>query len=299
VRETNFISEPELLSVPSPFILESSRLCVLESLDTPLDSLYARLLDGTYEKPYIIEDGRLRYLHFGVRYVQSAMRIDRPDVLKLRYTQKMMSFLLFKKTPGRIAMLGLGGGSLAKFCYRCLPDADITVIEIDPHVIALRRHFAIPEDDVRFRVVRGDAAEYVASAVDEPIDVLLADAFDEHGLAHSLASRSFLQHAYAALEETGILVMNLAGDQSRYVELIEAARDIFDRQTLLVPVKDDENYVLFGFKQRHFDPDWHQLRLRAKELKASFELDFPAFVQMMERTERIDTMNKIMKVLAG
>ena len=56
----------------------------------------------------------------------------------------MMGFLLFIPSPARILMVGLGGGSLAKFCFRHLPDAAIDVVEINPHVIALR-------DDSGFR----------------------------------------------------------------------------------------------------------------------------------------------------
>ena len=49
------------------------------------------------------------------------MSLDEPDALVTAYTRKMMAFLLFNPAPKRIAMVGLGGGSLAKFCYRNLP----------------------------------------------------------------------------------------------------------------------------------------------------------------------------------
>lgn len=276
---------PELLSLPNPFLLEHSRLLLLEAPDTPVEALYARLLDGTYDKPFIVEDGQLRYLHFGIAFTQSVMRIDRPDELDLRYTQKMMGFLLFKRQPERIVMLGLGGGSLVKFCYRALPAAAVTAIEIDPHVIALRRHFAIPDDDARLCIVRDDAADYIARH-HAAIDILLVDAFDAHGLAQSLASREFFQRAHSALSASGILVMNLAGEKSRYTDLIDEAREIFDYQTLLIPVRDDGNHLLFAFKQHLFEPDWKQLKQRAKELKAQYGLDFPAFVQKMEQSAR-------------
>lgn len=276
------MTTPELLSVPSPFLLEFSRLRVLEPLDTPIDLLYERLLDGTYDKPYIVEDGQLRYLHLGVTFVQSVMRIDDPDALDLRYTQKMMSFLLFRRRINRIVMLGLGGGSLAKFCYRNLPDADITIVEIDPNVIALRRHFAIPDDDARFRIVAGDAADYVAEECNS-VEVLLVDAFDARGLAMSMASEEFLENAYAALDDEGILVMNFAGKNSRYKDLIGRIRVIFDFQTILMAVKEDDNQILLAFKQRLFEPDWSRLRHFAKELRAHYRLDFPAFVQIMAR----------------
>jgi spermidine synthase len=197
----------------------------------------------------------------------------------------MMAFLLFKRAPARIALLGLGGGSLAKFCYRALPEATITAVEIDPDVIALRRYFAIPDDDARFRVVRGDAIDFIAQA-GASIDVLLADAFDAEGLAQTLASREFFQLAHAALGASGILVMNLAGEKSRYLDLVDAAREVFDHQILLVSVRDDGNHILFAFKQRLFEPDWKRLMQRAKELKAKHGLDFPAFTQKMEEAAR-------------
>lgn len=58
------------------------------------------------------------------------MRISDPDHLLFDYTRVMMGFRLFRPKPKRIEMIGLGGGSLAKACYRCLPDCDITVVEM-------------------------------------------------------------------------------------------------------------------------------------------------------------------------
>jgi spermidine synthase len=269
---------PELRDFPSPFFLTSGRLRVLEPLDLTTNELYRQLLDGSYGKPFIIEHKQLRYLHFNAHYIQSAMDIDHPNALNLRYTQMMMSFLLFKPSPGTIVMLGLGGGSLAKFCYRELPNAMIAVVEIDPHVITLRRHFSIPDDDDRFRVIRSDAAEFVAHANDQ-IDILLVDAFDADGLAGSVSEQNFLLMAHAALAATGILVMNLAGDCSSYVELIKQAGEVFNRQILVVYVKEDGNYVLFAFKQRDFEPNWREMKQRAKELKTRHDLDFQAFMQ--------------------
>jgi spermidine synthase len=77
----------------------------------------------------------------------------------------MMAFLLFNPRPRRILILGLGGGSLAKFCYRHLPSATITAVEIDPHVMALREEFRVPADDERFRVLQGDGTAGRAALV--------------------------------------------------------------------------------------------------------------------------------------
>lgn len=276
---------PELLDLPNPFIPELSHIKLLEPMDASVSTLQERLHNGTYRKAFIVDDGRLRYLHFGLNYVQSVMRIDQPDRLDLRYTQKMMGFLLFHPEPATLLMLGLGGGSLAKYCYRRLPEARISVVEIDPDVIALRRHFSVPDDDARFRVIRGDGFNYL-DELREAVDVLLVDAFDVDGLAQSVSGGAFLHAAHARLADDGVLVMNLTGDNRRYACLLEEAASIFEEQTLLVPVRNDGNYVLFAFKDRLFEPDWPQLRSRAKALHRALGLDFPAFVSKFEQFSR-------------
>src|SRR5260370_35455070 len=77
--------------------------------------------------------------------VQSQMLASDPNFLVLSYTRTMMAFMLFNKEPKRIAMIGLGGGSMSKWCYHELPKTDIAVIEINQMVVSLRDKFYIPE----------------------------------------------------------------------------------------------------------------------------------------------------------
>ena len=69
----------------------------------------------------ILDTSSERCLYFTQANLQSVMSLDEPDALIAAYTRKMMAFLLFNPAPKRITMIGLGGGSLAKFCYRNLP----------------------------------------------------------------------------------------------------------------------------------------------------------------------------------
>src|SRR3546814_14635441 len=87
------------------------------------------------------------------------MRIDDPDRLILDYTRRMMGFLLFNPSPRAIEIIGLGGGSLAKYCHRYLPDTSIVAVEIDPEVIAVREQFFMPRERDRFEFDVGDGAE--------------------------------------------------------------------------------------------------------------------------------------------
>ncbi len=139
------------------------------------------MAENLHAKPFIHSTPTTKALHFSLSETQSRMDIRRPDALSLEYTRSMMGFLLFEPMPASIAMVGLGGGSLAKFCHRHLPQADIYVVEVNPHVIALRDEFLVPPDGPRFRIVPGDGADFVHKPP-HLFNVLLVDGYDEHGL---------------------------------------------------------------------------------------------------------------------
>jgi len=206
------------------------------------------------------------------------MLVDEPDALVTDYTRKMMSFLLFNPNPRHILMIGLGGGSLAKFCYRHLPKARITAVEINRHVIAMRDEFVVPQDDDRFNVIHADGARYVEQ-LDESVDVILVDAFDADGIALSLSESNFYSRAAEQLTSSGVLVMNLLGQGGRYVENIQAIRPAFKRNILLVPVMSGENVLLFACKRPPPRSITQKLESSARRLQSRLQLDFPRYLR--------------------
>ena len=276
----------ELYELPSPFEIETGTVLMLEPAWARAGELRAQLLDESYPKPFVIDDGKSRYLYFNVRLMQSEMALKAPHDLALRYTQKMMGFLLFHPRPKRIALIGLGGGSIVKFCHRRLPGVHITAVELDPDVIALRDAFFVPPDDERLQIVEGNGAAYIEQT-DKGIDALLVDAFDRTGFAPALANREFFENAFTKLSGNGVLVVNLAGDKESYAGLIGEAMHVFDDQVIVISVPDDGNHILYAFKEKYFEPRWRWLHNHAKELRARLSLDFPAFAQKMERSAKL------------
>lgn len=73
-----------------------------------------------------------------------------------------MAWLLFNLNPRSIAQLGLGAGSLTKFCYHEFPDSIVTAVELNPDVIAVAHSmFAVPEPDERLGILEMDAMNFV------------------------------------------------------------------------------------------------------------------------------------------
>ncbi len=269
---------PRLLAMESPFPEQNHTLHLLEPLDSCQKTLWEHLFARTYAKPFIIDSGLQRRLQFDLYTVQSSMHREHPDRLSLAYTRKMMAFLLFNRAPARILLLGLGGGSLAKFCYRRLPRTAVTAIEVNPNVIALREAFRIPQDDDRFRVICADGAAYVAR-LERSKDVILADACDRVGVAPEFDAIAFYQDARRCLSRAGVFVTNLCGDMDDCAGHVDKIRDVFGDGLMTLQVRPDGNIIVFAFKEPRPQIDWEQLKATAIELRRRFGMDFPRYLR--------------------
>jgi spermidine synthase len=268
-----------LRELPGNLLGTRGTLRLLESEQCDLWWLYAHILSGRYGKPFIIEDGRTRRLHFNLCAVQSSMRIDDPFALDFAYTRKMMAFLLFVPDPGHVLMVGLGGGSLAKFCHRHLPRARLTVVEVNADVITLRDEFNIP-NDARLAIIQADAADYLP-AVEGDTDVLLLDGFDIGGIAPTFLNRAFYQAARRRLRPAGVLVANFAGPPEDWWNHYVLLNEVFDGRIHLGRVSGGDNHIAFAFVDVGYPPDWALLEERANSLARQYPLDFPALVDRL------------------
>jgi spermidine synthase len=226
-------------------------------------------------KPYLSELNGILSLQFDEWSIQSEMSIDDTDELVIPYTRVMMSFLLLVPSPKHVAMIGLGGGSVAKYCYRYLPDAQITAVEISADVIALRNEFAIPKDDARFSVLLGDGALWVAKTDSRP-DVIIVDGFDADGLPAQLCSQAFYDDCYAALADNGILVVNIWKGYPRYDEYLSRLNNSFDGNTVIMDAGDDLNHIVLALKNGASPPSAASIRHHANLLSQSHALNFQA-----------------------
>src|SRR5574340_382022 len=143
----------------------------------------------------IREEAGVRTLHFGSEWIQGAMRIARPWNLELEYTREMMAALLLRDAPRKVLLIGLGAASLTKFLYRHYPLAHLTVVEIEPAVVAAaRQFFKLPEDTRRIDLVIGDGAEFVMNS-NKKFDLVLVDGFDENARTGALQTLPFYRPA--------------------------------------------------------------------------------------------------------
>jgi spermidine synthase len=239
-------------------------------------------------KPLVIQNDQVVSLYFDARGVQSTMLRHDPYALALGYTRTMMGFLLFQPSPRRISMIGLGGGSLAKYCYRHLPDTVITAVEINPQVIAIRDRFHVPRDDERFRVICADGAQYV-NAPDHRPDVLLVDGFNADGLPVELGSRTFYEACRHRLSDDGVLVANLVTDEPDFHRYLRSLREVFANAVTLAPSEDSEhNVTVFAWKGAEEVPSFTAMLDRARALEPRHAVNLHATATRIEYGKRFN-----------
>ena len=273
---------PERCRLPAELLQESGIVALNEPQWSDMDALLARLREGAYDKPFVIDDGQVRRLYFGLAYVQSEMSIAQPHALNFAYTRAMMGFLLFVPRPRHVVIVGLGGGSLTRFCHRQLPGARITTVEIDPEVIAFADLFELPAPGERHELVQADAVDYFAGGGERP-DVVLLDGCDSRGMAPALGDTGFLACVRERLRARGVLVINLVGAPEAVRATVAGASAVFAGRLIVQKVGEGGTEVAFAFKDPAFVPPWEDMPRAARLLQRQHALDFPAQVRRLRR----------------
>jgi spermidine synthase len=217
------------------------------------------------------EDG-VRYLHFGTEWIQGGMRIARPWQLELEYQRRMMALALFLPEPAHVLQLGLGAAALTKFCYRFVPSARVTAIELSAEVIeAARQWFALPADDERLAVIQGDARDQLA-ALRRPdrADWLQVDLYDAGARGPVHDDGAFYRLCRCALRRPGVACFNLFG--GRFDPSFRAIAAAFDDRVLAAPPVDEGNRIVYAFAGPRFDETVTKLGKRASRLEAAWRL---------------------------
>jgi spermidine synthase len=237
------------------------------------------------------ESEGVRYLHFGTEWVQGSMRINAPFDLHLEYVQRMMAWLLFVPPPsiaGRHAMqLGLGAGSITKFCYKKLR-MTCTAVELNPRVADVcRAWLRLPPDDERLRVVIADAGreiqqgEWVGT-----VDALAVDLYDDEAAAPVLDSAEFYADCRRLLTDDGCMAVNLFGRSARFDRSLASIAEAFGARAVWVfkPTREGNTVVLA--QRTPTRPGRDALLAQADAIEARWALPAHKWLKVLKAMEK-------------
>ncbi|MCW8841416.1 MAG: methyltransferase domain-containing protein [Gammaproteobacteria bacterium] len=235
----------------------------------------------------VIDDAVYRSLHFGSEPKQSSMLLRDPFHLALAYTRAMACAVLFHEAPKDVLLIGLGGGSLAKFLLQHFPQCRIEAVETREAVVEVARsHFHLPEDPrIHFHI--GDGGSFVrnhATQQDARYDLIFVDAFLGSGIARTVCGISFFDASRHLLSDGGIFSMNLwNGDFINAREMLEDIRESFNDNVLKLPVDGKDNTIALAGKGVMMKRQLKQQQHKARQMEQGINIEFSLFLKQLKK----------------
>lgn len=111
------------------------------------------------------------------------------------------------RIPGRVALVGLAGGTVARQFTAIDGPMPIDGVELDPKIVDVgRRYFQMTEPNLHVTVADG---RYWMATQAGHYDVILVDAYRQPYIPFYLTTREFFESAKAHLQPDGVLAINV------------------------------------------------------------------------------------------
>lgn len=189
---------------------------------------------------------KLRSLHFGNKTQQASMFLYNPVLLMHKYTQAMLTSLGWR-SPDKVLVLGVGGGSIPKFLLHYYPSIEIDAVELRPEVVRIASEYFSLYEDKRLSIHHGLAQDFLNSTSHESnYDLILVDLFlttNEKDISVDI-SEQFIQ-LDKLLSTEGTLCMNVIGNNIEQFSGLNQMRRVFGDRLYAMAV-DKSNIVLLA-----------------------------------------------------
>jgi spermidine synthase len=151
------------------------------------------------------------------------------------------------RAPGRVALVGLAGGTVARQFTAIDGPLPIDGVEIDPKLVDVgRRYFDMTEPNLHVTVADG---RYWMATQAGRYDVILVDAYRQPYIPFYLTTREFFESARAHLTPNGVLAINVGRTPSdtRLVDALSGTLNaVFPRVFDIESSRRFTNSVLFA-----------------------------------------------------
>ncbi len=234
----------------------------------------------------VVDAFGVRSLHFGTSPRQSAMALDNPERLELAYVRAMLAALIFVPVPHRVLLLGLGGGSLARFLISQFDQCSVDAVERRPGVVDIARtYFGLPRD-ARLSIEVAEAVEHtesLARVLEAAYDLILVDAYDHQGMDSSVNAEEFFSACARLLRPTGVVSINLWGSHNASLrQSTDLLKHCFPGKAYRLPVPNKGNVIGLGLGRELPKPDPVMLLPRAKALEIQMGIEMPYFLRNLK-----------------
>ncbi len=226
------------------------------------------------------QQANLRYLDFADGLLQTAIDTQVPGVLPLPLSRAMLAGIIFSASIKRVLLAGTGGGASARFLDQLFPEIDGEAVECSAEVADIaRQYFHFPEN----WPIHIQAIQQFVCEPQSPYDLILLDIAMDQKTPDWILDAGFLQQCRAQLTTKGHLALNLLVDDAEgFLSAMKTIRQVFDKRTVCLSLKNHRNIVVFAFNETpDFLPPIADKHLQLLTQRWSIELD--EFYQCMQK----------------
>ena len=252
---------------------------------------------SNYSHYKVYRKGPLRSLVFirdnGDEALQSQMDMQQPHDLRIHYNRFMFASYALRPTPQKIAIIGLGGGSMVHFLKKHDPELNIDIVEIDPAIVSVAEQYFGVKSAANINIIVADGVTHLEKT-GEKYDVIYMDAFlkpsaatDSSGVPLATRTAEFYQMIQKKLRPDGLVAFNL-NPHSKVRDDIAAIRNafpqvyIFELPRLLLLFA--RGYVVLASTQSMRETP-QTLTAKLKDADRRFNTPY-SFEQMVNRLEQ-------------
>ena len=182
---------------------------------------------GSYAVEDLVYEGRsARVLFSGPMHLaQSGIPLDGNPELLFDYNKRLLELAIDLK-PENVLVLGGGTMTLAIALISSLPNAKLTVVEINAEQLKLAGNFFNYRPNQRLEVVVADAAEFLSNPSPE-YDLIIVDLFDNFSIPAVFKGLGFARRIALSLRPGSVVACNciteLSGEEAKVLKQLTAA----------------------------------------------------------------------------
>jgi len=161
-------------------------------------------------------------------YTESTCNTLDERELPVPYTRFMTTSLMYPKKINSILEIGSGGGRVAWYLHRFLPNAQITTVELDPTVVELsHKYFGIKEEP-GFHEVARDGRIFLAGSKAK-YDIIMIDAYRGPFVPFHMLTREFYQIVAQHLADGGVVAQNVEPSTLLFDSDVNTLHEVFSQ----------------------------------------------------------------------
>lgn len=234
---------------------------------------------------YVYQTRNSRILSFDGKIQQSCMNLDDINGLAHRYTQAMMTGLIFIPSIKTATIMGLGAGSMAKNLLSSFKKIEIHAVEYREVVAKIAKSFFHLPDCSRLNIHIDDAVNYMKNDSVKS-DIIFSDLYNTHGMEQRQIQSSYLRHCKKALNQYGVLVLNIWSQERQSQADLEELLSVEFEDRLLCFEAESGNNIVLAFKNEIPLIDRKKLLAKGKALQEKMNIPLERYAKLLWSTQQ-------------